>query len=161
MTTIIATFFIALVISLVATPLAKLLGNAVGAVDRPNERKMHHTSMPRSGGMAIFGAFLLTILLTVFLDTPVSRSLVWNTKMIGFMVGAVLVFAIGFLDDIYRLSAKVKLLFQVLAVSVAFASGLQIHVFFFTKIAIHSVIISYCLTVFWFVLLINAINLSD
>ncbi|HEY3278243.1 MAG TPA: MraY family glycosyltransferase [Syntrophorhabdaceae bacterium] len=161
MTTVIATFFIALLISLIAAPLAGKLGRLIGAVDKPNERKMHYGTIPRSGGIAIFVAFWLTMLLCGFLKTQVSELFTWNPKMIGFFTGGGLIFAVGLLDDIYRLGAKVKLLLQIAAATVAFGSGMQVDTYYFLGGTIHSFIISYCLTIFWFVLLINAINLTD
>ena len=161
MTTVIATFFVALLVSLGATPLARTLGKVVGAVDNPNARKVHKTTIPRSGGVAIFVAFIVTILLSRFLKTGVSDLLVWDTKMLGFMAGAVIMFAVGFLDDVYRLSARLKLLCQVLCATVAFGAGLHVDAYYFTTIPVHSAVISYFLTVFWFVLFINAINLID
>lgn len=161
MTTILATFFIALLISLGATPLAAKLGRLAGAVDKPAPRKVHRVPTPRSGGIAIFAAFVVTVHLSKFLGTSVSELFIWDYRNAAFLAGALIVFAVGLADDIYRLKATLKLLFQVLAASVAFAGGLQINTYFFTGVATNSFIVSYCLTVFWFVLLINAINLID
>ncbi len=161
MTTILGSFFIALVFSLVGTPLAGKLGRLTGAIDRPDERKVHSISIPRSGGIAIFVAFGLTVSLSDLFGTTVSQLFLWDIKNITFFVGAVIVFAAGFVDDIHRLSPRIKLLFQILAASVAFAGGFRITSYYFTSVSVESVIISYFLTVFWFVLLINAINLID
>jgi len=62
MTTIITIFIIALVISLVLTPQAGKMGTRYGALDMPEKRKMHARPIPRTGGMAIFVTFLLTLL---------------------------------------------------------------------------------------------------
>jgi UDP-GlcNAc:undecaprenyl-phosphate GlcNAc-1-phosphate transferase len=72
-----------------------------------------------------------------------------------------MVFGVGLFDDFHRLGPKVKFLFQVIGASVAFWGGLRIEVLSFFGIEFHFVILSYFVTVFWFVFFINAINLID
>ena len=72
-----------------------------------------------------------------------------------------MVFGVGLFDDLHRLGPKVKFLFQVIGASVAFWGGLRIEVFSLFSIDLHFVILSYFVTVFWFVFFINAINLID
>ena len=50
---------VAFVASIILTPLVRRLAFRIGAVDRPNYRKVHASIMPRIGGLAIFGAFLI------------------------------------------------------------------------------------------------------
>ena len=45
---------LSLVISWILTPAVKKLAFHLGAVDRPNARKVHHRIMPRMGGLDIF-----------------------------------------------------------------------------------------------------------
>jgi UDP-GlcNAc:undecaprenyl-phosphate GlcNAc-1-phosphate transferase len=161
MTTVLTTFFVALLLSLLATPLARALGRSVGAVDEPQTRKIHRVPMPRSGGLAILAAFISTVWLTQFLGTKVSELFIWETKNIAFFGGALVVFAAGFADDLHRLNPRIKFLSQVLAATIAFAGGLSVSTLFFTGVSVNSAVISYFLTVFWFVLLINSINLID
>ena len=59
-------FICALLIALVMTPMVKKFANAVGAVDKPNERKVHTKPMPRLGGIAIYLAFILGFFIVVF-----------------------------------------------------------------------------------------------
>lgn len=51
-------FFAALFMALLMTPLVKRFAFWIGAVDKPNERKVHTRLMPRLGGLAIFMAFV-------------------------------------------------------------------------------------------------------
>ena len=53
MTTILFVFIIALVLSLVLTPLAGRLGERFGALDVPSGRKVHTRPIPRCGGLAL------------------------------------------------------------------------------------------------------------
>jgi len=64
-------FLIAFVISLLMTPFVKKLAFRIGAVDRPNARKVHSRTMPRMGGLAIFLAFTITILLIEPITKPI------------------------------------------------------------------------------------------
>ena len=55
---------VAAVVSFAATPLVKKLAVSVGAMDIPKDnRRMHKTPIPRLGGLAIFAAFVVSVLL--------------------------------------------------------------------------------------------------
>ena len=82
MTTILATFVIALSLSLMLTPLARRLGIRLGAMDLPEERKIHTRPIPRTGGLAIFLVFLFTLLISSFFNTDISNMLVMDRKKI-------------------------------------------------------------------------------
>ena len=49
--------------SAVLVPIVRKVAEHVGAMDIPNERKVHDHPIPRMGGLAIFGAFLLGYML--------------------------------------------------------------------------------------------------
>ena len=58
-------FALALIITFALTPLVKRFAVAVGAIDKPDARKVHHGAIPRLGGLASFSVmwdrFFLTI----------------------------------------------------------------------------------------------------
>ena len=73
----------AAVLAFAVTPLVKKLAQKVGAIDVPTDgRRMHHTPIPRMGGLAIFIAFLifprlthcLTVTVSVFVDSAYSST---------------------------------------------------------------------------------------
>ncbi len=161
MTTLLVTFLTAFVISLVATPLARMFGTRIGAVDKPQSRKVHLTDIPRSGGIALFVSFFVTLCVSHLFYTEVSNKLIWDTKMISFVCGALLIFGVGLVDDCHRLSARTKVLFQIAAASIAFAGGIRIGGHVFWGAAYQYGWLSYFITVFWFLLIINAVNLID
>ena len=150
-----------MILSLVLTPLAKKFGVKFGAMDKPQERKAHTRPIPRCGGMAIFLAFILTLVISALFMTEVSNKLALDKKSSFFLLGSLLVFAVGLFDDFRRLSPRVKFFFQVIAASVAFYGGLRIEAFSFFGLGFDFGIVSYFVTVFWFVLFINAVNLID
>ena len=57
-----------LLLSAGSTPAVKNLAFHLGAVDRPNARKVHHRIMPRMGGLAILLAFMTAALTTLETD---------------------------------------------------------------------------------------------
>ena len=101
------------------TPLVKKFAIKVGAVDVPNARKVHTRIMPRMGGLAIYGAFLLTLIgmMLIIPDTLFGTTRDANLVK-SLLVGGSVIVLIGALDDRFELSAKVKLLGQIVAASV-------------------------------------------
>jgi UDP-GlcNAc:undecaprenyl-phosphate/decaprenyl-phosphate GlcNAc-1-phosphate transferase len=161
MTTLLATFSVALILSLILTPLAGRLGLRFGAGDEPDERKVHTKIIPRSGGAAIFIVFLLALLITRYFNTNISNLLVLDRSMVFLFFGAIVCFGIGLIDDFYRLGPKIKFLFQIIAASFAYWGGIRIGGFDIFGVYLKAGYLSYALTVFWFVVFINAVNLID
>ena len=52
---------LALLISLILVPFVAKLAIKIGAVDKPNERKVHTKIMPRMGGLAIYLSFFAVL----------------------------------------------------------------------------------------------------
>lgn len=120
----------ALGFALVLTPLAKRLGARLGAVNVPSERKVHTMPIPRVGGLAVFLAFAATMALTNLYVTRVSELFVFDHRTAFGFYGALVVFGCGLWDDFRRLNPWIKLLFQILGATLAFAGG----VVFFTSL---------------------------
>lgn len=160
MTTILTIFIIALVLSLVFTPMARVLGRRFGAMDVPDTRKVHIEPIPRTGGLAVFAAFCSIMAITFLIPTDVARQLKFCTKCQCLLYGALICFGIGIIDDFKRLGPKVKLIFQIISASIAFYGGIRIQGFM-GMFPIDFLPLSYAITVFWFVFLINAVNLVD
>ena len=161
MTTILTIFGISLILSLVLTPLAGKLGIRFGALDKPAERKVHGKPIPRTGGLAIFLVFILTLAVSSFLKTKISDLLVFDRQTVFFLCGAIICFGIGLFDDFRRLGPRVKFLFQIFAASIAYWAGIHIGGFNVLGIYIKVGLLSYFVTVLWFILIINAVNLVD
>jgi UDP-GlcNAc:undecaprenyl-phosphate/decaprenyl-phosphate GlcNAc-1-phosphate transferase len=161
MTTVLSIFLISLVLTLILTPFAIIIGNRVGAVDQPNDRKIHKVPLPRTGGVAIGLALVLTFSISRLFMTRVSDLLIVDQMFCMFMLGAAICFAAGLIDDFSRLSPKTKLLIQILGASIAFFGGVRITQFTILNFVIEFGWFSYPITLFWFVLFVNAINLID
>ena len=143
---------IAFIAALLLTPLVIRFAYRIRAVDQPNHRKVHSQAMPRIGGLAIFGAFLVGY---AFLQPADEHSL-------SIMLGATLIILTGFLDDLLDITPKAKMLGQILAALLVVWGGLQIEFInlpFFGELNFG--IFSIPITVLWIVGITNAINLID
>ncbi len=151
-TQVIWAFVASLVTVLVCTPLVIKLAVKIGAVDKPNERKVHRQLMPRLGGLAIF----LGVIAGYFAGG------LYNEKITSITIGAILIVMMGVLDDKYGLSARTKLVGQIIVAVIIVTSGLKIE---FTNLPfigrVHFGIWAYPITIFWIVAITNAMNLID
>ena len=141
------------VTSLALVPFIKKLALHVNAMDVPNERKVHKKPIPRLGGLAIFGAYLLGYML--FARTSV--------QMISILIGGFLIVLIGVFDDIQPIRALVKFVIQLVAACIVVFYGSIV----LNKIEVFGLsiefptILSYLITVFFIVGVTNSINLID
>lgn len=143
----------ALLIALAVTPLVRKLAFRIGAVDRPNERKVHAGIMARMGGLGIYIAFVASALLFA------PRS----AQLTGILLANTLIVITGILDDTRDLSPKIKLLGQVLAALVLMEYGFEVK---FLTLPLEGGIVyleraDTIFTVFWLVGITNAVNLID
>ena len=133
-------------------PMVKWLSYHVGALDYPNERKVHTKPMPVMGGLMIYFGFLFGYMLFA----PQS------TQMLAILIGSIIVIITGILDEIKPLKAREKLVGQLAAALV---------VVFYGKILLNDISafgfyfdfgwLSYPLTIIFIVALMNCINLID
>ncbi|MCF8029325.1 MAG: undecaprenyl/decaprenyl-phosphate alpha-N-acetylglucosaminyl 1-phosphate transferase [Desulfohalobiaceae bacterium] len=131
-------------------------------LDQPDERKIHQGSVPRIGGLAIFVSFFLGLALAATASNPITSQVTLEAEKVAFLTGAILCFATGFWDDVRRLGPWEKFALQILATGIAFWGGLRIHFPLDLQLpTLLAVSLSFCATAFWFLLLVNAVNLID
>jgi len=115
----IVAFLISGILSFILSPIAKRTAYKIGAIDVPkDDRRMHKKPIPRLGGLAVFFAFLVTVLLLV----PMNRELQ------GILLGAVIIVVLGVIDDSVSLPAMVKFVIQIVAALVVVYHGTRIDV---------------------------------
>jgi UDP-GlcNAc:undecaprenyl-phosphate GlcNAc-1-phosphate transferase len=151
-------------LSLLVTPWVAAFAERMGAVDEPDQRRVHVGRIPRLGGLAIFAAFGGAILLGFVLDrwlVPVF----WGDRLSwGWLLGgALVVVACGIADDLWRLGPLPKLGFQLLAglMVLAAESGISLITNPFTGGSIELGTLGVPLTLLWVVGVTNAFNLID
>lgn len=123
-------------------------------LDRPEKYGLQRKPIPYYGGLAIFLAFLISVLLFV----PMSKELA------GLLVGAFLVTAIGFCDDYMGLSPLVRIIFQFLAALVLVWSGigiLSINIPFLGILDLSYPFAGAVFTIFWVMAIVNTMNFVD
>jgi UDP-GlcNAc:undecaprenyl-phosphate GlcNAc-1-phosphate transferase len=137
------------------------LGTRYGFVDHPSERKVHNRLIPRIGGVAIYISFFLPFIGFLFYSNPFSEQF-FTGRFFWLFAGATLIFLMGLLDDILGLGPNVKFAVQIVSALLACQGGLRISAvtlpwgptFLLDWLAVP-------VTVFWFLLVVNAINLID
>lgn len=97
---------------------------SVGVPDRPDARKAHNQTTPKSGGVGIVCAFMLGVLL-LYRYGQVSR--LTEGYFIGVIAAAGLIAAVSLLDDVLDMPFIIKLGTQLIAAIAAVASGLWLH----------------------------------
>ncbi len=153
---------VALVVAILITPLVKRLAFKIGAVDAPNYRKVHSRIMPRLGGLAIFIAFIVGLaILRPVPDVPdgVNPFLI----PLAMVLGATVIVITGMIDDMREISAKAKMLGQLVAgCIIVFVGGIQIeHINLPFGGSLDFGFLSIPFTILWIVGITNAINLID
>lgn len=160
-------FVLAFILAFSATPIAKKIAFKIGAVDVPRDnRRMHKKPIARLGGLAIVSAFLVSVLFNVAGNMFNTSNLINpNEQFWGFIIGALIIVGIGAVDDAKQLSAKVKLVFQLIAAIIVVFTGTRIEIltnpFSDVGFSVLSPWVSYPLSIFWIVGITNAINLID
>lgn len=145
------------IISLILTPIIKKFAFYIKAIDIPkDERRIHKKPIPLLGGIAIYIAFIITMLL--------KQGSLANDE-IGIMIGATIIVIGGLIDDLKDISPLKKLLFQVVAAAVLISFKIEIAVIT-NPFPSHDTFVnlgwlSIPITIIWVVGITNAINLID
>ena len=151
-TTILLMIFIPFVFVVLAIPFVKKIATHVGALDIPNERKVHKTPMPRLGGLGIYGGFLLGYM--VFGEhTAIMNSI---------LIGSFILIITGMIDDIKPLNPFPKFIGQLAsALIVVIYGNLLLRDVTFLGLYIDFKIFAYPITVLFILGCINCLNLID
>ena len=149
------TFFIALIISFMSTPLAIKIAPKIGAMDIPKDsRRMHSKAMPRFGGMAIVLGSIISMMFFLSFDDRIPK----------IILGGIIIYSIGIADDLFDLPAKVKFIGQFLVALMIY--GMNIRITFITNFfgegnSQLGDAVCFFITVFWIVGITNTVNLID
>jgi UDP-GlcNAc:undecaprenyl-phosphate GlcNAc-1-phosphate transferase len=117
-------FVVAAVMTYAATPFVRWLALRTGAITAVRDRDVHAVPIPRLGGVAILIGFLSALLVASRL--PYLSQIFQGGEMRGVLVGALIVCAVGVLDDIRELDWLTKLAGQMLAAGAMAFWGVQL-----------------------------------
>ncbi|WP_104373627.1 MraY family glycosyltransferase [Desulfocucumis palustris] len=143
----------AFAVALLITPWVRKKAFDWGAVDHPDQRKVHSKLMPRLGGLAVYLAFVPAMLMV----QP------FNKFTAGLLVGITIIILLGIADDIKGISPWVKLSGQIVAAAAVIPFGIKVDFFTnpFNGDIINLGIWAVPVTIFWLIAVTNAINLID
>jgi UDP-GlcNAc:undecaprenyl-phosphate/decaprenyl-phosphate GlcNAc-1-phosphate transferase len=148
----VAAAVVAALVVVCLTPISNYVARRIGAVDEPRARGLSDRPMPRLGGVAIFTGVLTSALLFLPLDG----------RFGAIVAGAAVITIVGAVDDIFELSAPVKLAGQAVAALVPVLDGVQVESFtlpLMGRVELGDAGIP--LTVIGIVLIMNVVNFSD
>lgn len=145
--------FIPFLVSLLLTPLVKVIATKLEVYAQMNERTVHNGKIARIGGVSIFLAFVICI--SFFMET--------DDTINGILIGGAIMFIGGLVDDMLTLSPKSKLLFQsVAAIILMYMSDVSLDIIRLPfNISIDMGFISAIVTFGWLIGITNAVNLID
>lgn len=156
-------FLIAFLLSWGSAPLMAHLGYRLGMVDRPGGRRRHHGEIPRSGGLALWLAFVLAVLFAQILPIPRfdPKEII---RLAGLLLGGTLSLILGLIDDRRELPPGPQFLGQAMIALLALPFLIFIEyvnnpltgrpLYFPPPIVV-------LLTVFWLVGMMNTVNWLD
>jgi UDP-GlcNAc:undecaprenyl-phosphate GlcNAc-1-phosphate transferase len=146
MSTLILIFASALLVAIGIMPGARWLAQRFGIIDQPASRKVHTTPVPRFGGIAMYGAVVVALL--VFGE----RFRV--DQLVSILLGATWVSFLGVWDDRWGLRPILKFSGQVVAAIILLVTGVAVQFLPFDYL-------NWLVTIIWVVGLSNAINFLD
>lgn len=157
-------FNAALASALMLIPLARMLSFRFRIISLPGGRRQEPVAMPKLGGLALFAAFIIGVLVAQVL--PVERTDPNEiVRVAGLLLGSSLIAIFGVIDDIWDMSWLQSFLAQI--ATAAIAISFQIFIEFFNNPLTGAQtdpwppVVTVALTMFWLVLMMNTVNLLD
>jgi len=123
-------------------------GHRFSLVDFPDHRKKHGVPTPLTGGLGILIAFSFTVLINFH----------FSLAMKGVLLGGVIIFISGFVDDKVGLSAKLRLFFQLAAALILIFFGVRVT---FVPDYLGGFYVESLITLIWILGITNSMNFLD
>ncbi len=134
------------VASLSLTPVSRAIAIRLGIVDKPAARKLHVESTPLLGGLAIYVALALSLLLF----SPPQHVV----EMGAVLSGAAFLALVGAFDDKYNLGIRLRLIAMMISALVLVVAGIHVQLF-------NNLWLDIPITILWVVTVTNAVNFND
>jgi UDP-GlcNAc:undecaprenyl-phosphate/decaprenyl-phosphate GlcNAc-1-phosphate transferase len=142
-------FLFSFSLSYVLTPVMRRLAFRFNIVDTPNARKIHSKSTPLLGGVAIMVSFSASLMANQLLER----------EMVVLLAGGLVVGLVGVLDDWQGVSARVKLIIQIIVVFFLIHNGIVLRLL--PPLTMWGYCANVALTVIWIVGITNSMNFFD
>lgn len=125
---LVGTLLLAAVLSFLLTPLVRAVAHRLDIVDRPDERRVNVSPVPRGGGLAVAAACLIASLVFLVVNAENGSVIrppasIGTTELIALLGGGALAAIIGTLDDTFQLRARYQLAGQVFVAVAAILLG--------------------------------------
>jgi UDP-GlcNAc:undecaprenyl-phosphate GlcNAc-1-phosphate transferase len=154
------TFLVALVASLILTAMVRSLARRWGILDSPDgQRKLHKSSVPLWGGVAVFLAMTLGLIAARHGSIGTGPALDKLTSLV--LTAGGFICLVGGIDDFCRLGPRLKLVLQILAALPIVILGDYVHRIVLCGYAFNLGWLGIPLTIVWLIGCINALNLLD
>jgi UDP-GlcNAc:undecaprenyl-phosphate GlcNAc-1-phosphate transferase len=127
---LIFTFCVACAFTALFVPLVQDLCHKRGWLAIPGGRRSHAQPTPNVGGIAIYGGFMLALLLTFVISTlspEMERQPMESFRLLLVIIGATLMFLVMWRDDVVELKPLPKLIAQIAAALIAVGPFLWDH----------------------------------
>lgn len=168
----VATFLFAFLASYGLTPIIRAVARRLNFVDRPDgRRKMQRAPVALGGGLSLVICTPLTVFVLCWMVGPdillaipkfdfnYDTNIPWS--ILGLLVAGILLAIVGVIDDSRGMSGRHKLIWQIVAVSFACGSGLQIEEFSILGLSINLRFFGSFIALIWLLGAINSFNLID
>ncbi|MDO8432789.1 MAG: hypothetical protein Q7S58_10330 [Candidatus Binatus sp.] len=129
------------IFTVAAIPIVRVVATRFGVVARPREDRWHRGSIPLLGGLAITVGFVAASAITGSLDLPLASA-------------AIMMCAVGLVDDVITLAPRTKLVLQIMIVALLMSWSPW-------RLPQLPATLSFIVVMFWIVGLVNAVNMLD
>ncbi len=136
-------------LSHIITPVMRWIAFRYDILDIPDQRKIHINATPLLGGLAII----------IAMSAALVANMVPGRQMLVLLCGGIIIGILGALDDWKGLSARLKLLMQILVVLWLVHNGIVLHLL--PAMTPWGFLGNLVLTVIWIVGLTNSMNFFD
>jgi UDP-GlcNAc:undecaprenyl-phosphate/decaprenyl-phosphate GlcNAc-1-phosphate transferase len=154
--TVILTFVIAGLAAWRFMPRLRTFSLEVGWADEPNPRRLNKQPLPNAGGLAIFAAVTVALVIATLLRPIVIEQV--QVGVLAILLGGSFMIMAGFIDDQFGLPPVFRLVVQLVAAALLYSTGIRFKMAFGGEMA---GALSALFTVIWVMAITNAMNLID
>ena len=161
MNPLVGVFAMAALASAVLTPIVRAAARRMNGLERPGDHGAHTALTPRLGGLAIALTWTGTVVVAARYGDEAIRGPLAALPLVPILIGALLVFAVGLVDDIRPISAGVKITVEALAAGALIGAGIIIGRITVFDVTLELGWLSVIVTMAWIIGITNAFNLMD